>query len=57
MKPIFEYMQDFKYDKMIFDESMQIIADEMVNEAFKAEMLTNLAKEISKAEKEHKDGK
>ena len=53
MKPIFEYMQDFKYDKMIFDESMQIIADEMVNEAFKAEMLTNLAKEISKAEKEH----
>ena len=53
MRSIFEYIEDYKYSKMVFEDSMQIMAENMVNESFKAEMLTNLAKEISKAEKEH----
>ena len=53
MRTIFEYIQDYQYDKMVFEDSMQIMAEDMVNEAFKAELLTSLAKEIFKAEKEH----
>lgn len=53
MRSITEYMQDFKYENMVFNETMSIISEGMITESFKAEMLTNLAKEISKAEKEH----
>jgi len=49
---MYEWMQDYQYDKMIFFETMDIMAEEMITEAFKSEMLTTLAKEISKAEKE-----
>lgn len=53
MRSIFEYIQDYRYDKMIFVETMDLLAEDMINESFKAELLTSLAKEISKAEKEY----
>lgn len=53
MRSITEYMQDLKYESIVFNETLSIISEGMITESFKAEMLTNLAKEISKAEKEH----
>lgn len=57
MRSIFEYIEDYKYDKMIFVETMEIMAEDMVNESFKAELLTNLAKEIFKVEKDNNKNK
>lgn len=57
MRSIFEYLEDYKYGKMIFVETMNIIAEDIVNESFKAELLTNLAKEIFKVEKDSNKSK
>ena len=53
MKDLFEFLSDNIYEKDIFLETVNMIVDETINESFQASILTELAKKIKDAEKEH----
>jgi len=55
MKDLFEFLSDNIYEKDIFLETVNMIVDETINESFQASILTELAKRIKDAEKEHAD--
>ena len=55
MKDLFEFAANNLYEKDIFLETVNMIVDETINESFQASILTELAKRIKDAEKEHAD--
>lgn len=50
MKNIITYINEQRYNGLVIENLCEIFAEDMVNESFKSSLLTNLAKEIYKAE-------
>ncbi len=53
MKNLFEFVSDGLCNNEILIETCNLIIDETINESFQSSLLTNLAKAIKDAEKEH----
>jgi len=53
MQQLFEYLINDICDQAILKEEANLYAEDMVNESFKCELLTNLAAQIKKAEKKN----
>ena len=54
MKNLKEYLFDRECDNIILTEAASIIGEEMINEAFKAKILSKLASTVKEYEKEHR---
>ena len=54
MKNLKEYLFDRRCDNVFLTEAASIIGEEMINEAFKAKILSKLAATVKEYEKEHR---